>query len=96
MSSTDYSYFNPHNYNSPLPTALTDFWNNLINVDFRMLAFYSVNNTQLMTYVMIGITAVTLGYVTMKEDTSQKAPEPIKTSGGKKSKTFRKYKNPKI
>jgi hypothetical protein len=98
MSSTDYSYFNPHNYNSPLP-QFSDIWNNL-TIDFSMLPMYSVNNIQFMTYFMVGITAVTLGYVTIKEEVFEKPleegerEEEPRTTGGKKkkSKTIRKHK----
>lgn len=88
MSSTDYSYFNPNNYNSPF-RGTVDLWNN-IHVDFRMLPLYSVNGTQLMTYFLIGVTAVMLGYVTIKEDTetpTEEIEEP-KTGGKKKRSKF--------
>jgi hypothetical protein len=97
MSSTDYSYFNPNNYNSPLP-QLTDTWNNL-SMDFRMLPLYTVNGTQLMTYFLLGVTAVTLGYVTIKEDTEkpseEKEPSEEPKMGGKKKKSRITKKNKK-
>jgi hypothetical protein len=94
MSSTDYSYFNPNNYNTPFP-ALSNLWSS-VTTDFHMLPSYSVYNTQLMTYFLIGVTAITLGYVTIKEkepENPTESEEP-KTTGGKskKSKTTRKNK----
>ena len=93
MSSTDYSYFNPNNYNSPFP-SLSKLWSRS-TMDFHMLPSYSVYNTQLITYFLVGITAITLGYVTIseKEPENSTESEEAKTTGGKKkSKTTRKNK----
>lgn len=96
MSSTDYSYFNLNNYNSPFP-LLTDLWSDS-TVDLRMLPLYSVNGSQLMTYFFVAITAITLGYVTITEETFENSPPPSPEEepkiGGKKkkSKTYKKYK----
>ena len=98
MSSTDYSYFNINNYNSPFP-QLGKIGPSL-NLDLRMLPLYSVNGTQLMTYFLVGVTAVTLGYVTMTEETKTETPPPppneeTPTTGGKKKKSKTMKKNKK-
>ena len=94
MSSTDYSYFNLNNYNSPFPKLSDIFVTPAI--DYRMLPLYSVHGTQLMTYFLVGVTAVVLGYVSIQENESEDAPasEENPKSGGKKKlkKSTRKYK----
>jgi len=93
MSSTDYSYFNPNNYNSPV-RAITDLFV-APKLDYHMLPLYSVHGTQLMTYILVGVTAVVLGYVSIQENESEKSPaseesesqgENPKSGGKKKSK----------
>lgn len=65
MSTSRYSIFNFKNSNysgswyANLPTFKSDK---------HLLPMYAVNNTQLMTYVLIGITTVTLGYITLSEN----------------------------
>jgi hypothetical protein len=65
MSTSRYSIFNFNNSNysgswfKNLPTFKSDK---------HLLPMYAVNNTQLMTYVLIGITTVTLGYITLSEN----------------------------
>ena len=96
MSITDYSYFNPNNYNSPF-RGITKIWDN-IHIDFRMLPLYSVNGTHLMTYFLIGVTAVMLGYVTITEETetpTEEIEEP-KTGGKRKKSRFTKKNKLKI
>ena len=104
MSSTNYSYFNPNNYNSPIKIS------NLHAFDFSKLPLYSINGTQLLTYVLLGITVITLGYVTITEkegSESEPEPEPVQEpvpepepelkeeKGGKKRKTISKKKKHK-
>ena len=70
MSTSRYSFFNFNNSNykrswfSDLPT---------FKYDRHLLPMYAVNNTQLMTYVFIGITTVTLGYITLSENEEDQA-----------------------
>lgn len=88
MSSTDYSYFNFNNYASSGSASM--------NVDYSMLPQYSVNGIPLLTFFLVGVTAVTLGYITLKENEIEPTtneplepvpePEPPKT-GGKKNKS---------
>ena len=90
MSSTDYSYFNKNNYHSFFPDLPKS------GIDFKRLPLYSVNGTQVITYFLIAATAITLGYVTLKEDGSEKKEEePIKenpkTEGGKNNTKKRKH-----
>jgi hypothetical protein len=94
MSSTDYSYFNRNNYNTIFPTLPK------MAIDYNRLPLFSVNGTQLMTYLFIGVTAVTLSYVAFKENepnenppTEKEEPTP-EVAGGKKS-NKRKTKNQK-
>jgi len=42
-------------------------YNPLKHVDFNALPNYSVTSVPILTYGLIGITALTLGYVTMKD-----------------------------
>jgi len=95
MSSTDYSYFNPNNYNSPFP-AISDIFVTP-KLDFRMLPLYSVHGTQLMTYFLVGLTAVILGYVSIRENESENLPSPEEypKSGGKKKSIKSTRKNKK-
>jgi hypothetical protein len=75
---------------------ISDLWDKS-TIDYRMLPLYSVNGSQLMTYVLVGITAVTLGYVTIQEEAFDTPPPPPTEEpkmGGKKhkSKTYKKHK----
>ena len=89
MSSTDYSYFNFNNY------AYSNF---ITAIDFGLLPQYSVNGIPLITYVLVGVTAVTLGYVTLMEydiEPTEYEPEPEQPRVGgkkKKSKTVKRKK----
>jgi len=76
MLSTDYSYFNFNNYPSSGSASM--------NVDYSMLPQYSVNGIPLLTYFLVGVTAVTLGYITLKENDIEptvnepfEEPEPV-------------------
>ena len=90
MSSTGYSYFNFNNYD---PNTFSFTNNNIF--EFRRFPLYAVNNIPLMTYFLIGVTAVTLGYVTLKEKETDSEGEPIqggsKDAKNKKNKTKKKY-----
>lgn len=68
MSSSVYSYFNPNNYQPILPS-----FSGVNAYDIRMLPSYAINSTQLMTYILVGITAATLGYVTIKGSQMEEA-----------------------
>jgi hypothetical protein len=69
-----------------------------MNLDYNMLPQYSVNGIPLLTYFLVGVTAVTLGYITLKENDIEPSkneplepepepePEPPKL-GGKKNKS---------
>lgn len=71
MSSTDYSYFNFNNYAFSGSASM--------NLDYSMLPQYSVNGIPLLTYFLVGITAVTLGYITLKENNIEPTQnEPLK------------------
>jgi len=47
-------------------------YNPLKYVDFNALPNYSVTSVPILTYGLIGITALTLGYVTMKDKEKEK------------------------
>jgi hypothetical protein len=70
MSTSRYSFFNFNNsvYTRSWFTNLPTF-----KYDKHLLPMYAVNNTQLMTYVLIGITTVTLGYITLSENEEDEA-----------------------
>jgi hypothetical protein len=92
MSSTGYSFFNFNNYD---PNTYS-FNNN--NFEFRRFPLYAVNNIPIITYFLIGVTAVTLGYVTLTEKNTDTDGEPIqggergsKDIKNKKNKSKRKY-----
>jgi len=91
MSSTDYSYFNRNNYNpifSPLPKMA---------IDYNRLPLFSVNGTQVLTYFLIGVTAVTLSYVAFKEnEPSEKKEEPKKEEEPKQEEEPKKEEEPKV
>jgi len=91
MSSTGYSFFNFNNYD---PNAFSFTNNN--KFEFRRLPLYAVNNIPLMTYLLIGVTAVTLGYVTLIEKNTDTDGELIQGGGtkdakNKKNKSKKKY-----
>jgi len=82
MSSSAYSYFNPNNYQQILPS-----FESVNAFDLRMLPSYALSGTQLMTYVLVGITAVTLGYITIKgEGETEKEREARKAADEAKEK----------
>lgn len=93
MSSTDYSYFNFNNYKSPFP-ALSDIFV-APKLDYHMLPLYSVHGTQLMTYILVGVTAVILGYVSIQENESEKSPSEESESQGENPKSGGKKKSKK-
>lgn len=72
MSSTDYSYFNKNNYQKIFPDLPT------FALEYNRLPLYSVYGTQVITYFLIAATALALGYVTLKEDESEKKEEEPK------------------
>lgn len=60
--STHYSYLNFNN-RQPILSYSASYY-----PDMRMLPFLAVNNTPIFTYFLIGVTAVTLGYITFAEN----------------------------
>jgi hypothetical protein len=86
MSSTGYSYFNFNNYD---PNAFS--FNNS-KYEFRRFPLYAVNNIPIITYFLIGVTAITLGYVTLSESKTDTDGEPIQGGGKNMSKKKNKSK----
>jgi hypothetical protein len=60
--STNYSYLNINN-RQPIFSSSSSYY-----PDMRMLPFLAVNNTPIFTFFLIGVTAVTLGYITFAEN----------------------------
>lgn len=60
--STHYSYLNFNN-RQPIFSSSASY-----SPDMHMLPFLAVNNTPIFTYFLIGVTAVTLGYITFAEN----------------------------
>ena len=91
MSSTDYSYFNKNNYNTIFPTLPK------MAIDYNRLPLFSVNGTQLMTYLLIGVTAVTLSYVAFKEnEPTEKKTEVTEAEEPKQEEEPKKEEEPKV
>ena len=69
-------------------------------VVYSELPMYSIQNVPLLTYAMLGMTALALGYITMNDKSSNNsvksesvpAAEESETKGGNQSKTQNKRK----
>jgi len=48
-------------------------YNPVKNVDFNSLPNYSISNVPILTYALLGITTLTLGYITIKDKESESA-----------------------
>ena len=89
MSTSNYSYFNTNNSNSVFRSLSSYVY------DTKMLPMYSVYNTQLITYFFIGVTTITLGYITLSEKSETsgsttntiKPPSIVPAIGGSKNVT---------
>jgi hypothetical protein len=46
-------------------------YNPVKNVDFNLLPNYSIANVPILTYALLGITTLTLGYITIKDKESE-------------------------
>jgi len=92
--STNYSFFNVNN-RQPIFSSGSSYY-----PDYRLFPYYSVNNTQVFTYFLLAVTAVTLGYVTVSENSplaeqSGGTSHPKIHGGNKKNKLNISKKNKK-
>lgn len=76
-----YSYINP---------------NNLKGIEYTSLHNYSITNVPIMTYALMGITTIALGYITLKDKQNEMSSSSEEMKGGQsrnkksKSKTTKK------
>lgn len=64
---SNYSIFNFDNYKSIIPSFTSPY-----NPDYRMVPLYTVNGIPILTFLLVGVTAITLGYVTITENQDEK------------------------
>jgi hypothetical protein len=50
-------------------------YNPVRNVDFNSLPNYAISNIPILTYALLGITTLTLGYITIKDKESENESE---------------------
>ena len=50
-------------------------YNPVKNVDFNSLPNYAISNVPILTYALLGITTLTLGYITIKDKESESKSE---------------------
>lgn len=55
-------------------------YNPVKNVDFGSLPNYAVANVPIISYLLIGITTLTLGYITIKDKEGEKSSDIISDS----------------
>jgi len=55
-------------------------YNPVKNVDFGSLPNYAVANVPILSYLLIGITTLTLGYITIKDKEGEKSSDGISDS----------------
>lgn len=70
-------------------------YNPVKNVDFGSLPNYAVANVPILSYLLIGITTLTLGYITIKDKEGEKASSDANSIGGQQNQNQNKKPKPK-
>lgn len=70
-------------------------YNPVKNVDFGSLPNYAVANVPILSYLLIGITTLTLGYITIKDKEGEKASSDANSIGGQQNQNQNQNKKPK-